>query len=179
MQDAGPVIIHTCMKIVDYHGELSVRSIAPLVEWAMGRCTAFTVIARLDEIESAERILSPLMSDLIERRRTNVWPGTRSAQFVELFKFELSDRAKPFLLADLFPTVIAAELPGPDDGVPWPPVEDLSLLRSDGRPMLITITHEYDVYLKLSPDEFAALRSEVGGENLSTSSEDCLPDEQY
>lgn len=145
----------------------------------MGRCTAFTVIARLDEIERAEQILSPLMSDLIERRRTNVWPGTKSAQFVELFKFELSDRAKPFLLADLLPAMIAAEPPEPDDGVPCPPVEDLSLLRSDGRPMLITITHEYDLYLKLSPDEFAALRSEVGGESLFASSEDCLRDERY
>lgn len=61
----------------------------------------------------------------------------------------------------------------------WPPVEDISFLRKDGRPWLITIMHEKEAYFMLDPDEVPLVMGQLPPHSLIAEGDAESPDERY
>lgn len=90
---------------------------------------------------------------LIKNEMRSEWPGTQLlAGYADVYTYAFtpeSNRSIQDKTRNLFDWLY------PDF------LEDLSLLRHDYSPWLVSITHEKDVWLKLSKEEYAQLISEV------------------
>jgi hypothetical protein len=122
-----------------------------LLQQSLSSCGSFILVIRhsMDVNDTAQGALNRLEPFLIQREERSEWPGTQLFDdTAQVSTFKLS-HATVTMLAETAESLfswIQPELP-----------EDLCLFREDGRPWLVTITHEKDAYMVLSPDERAAL----------------------
>jgi hypothetical protein len=145
------------MKRVTYNlvkeprGETYQRLIAHL----SSNCYVFLLVLRhsVNVSPSAKSVLKKLEPFLLAQSEESTWPGTVLLdETATVYTFSLSSEAIHYLSSaagGLF-SWIQPELP-----------EDLCLIRFDGSPCLVTITHEKDGYLVLSDEEYRNLVAEI------------------
>ena len=103
--------------------------------------------------QSAMGILHRLSPFLLSRDQRSEWPGTKLwGHTAMVYRFQLASYTKEILLA-------AAA--GPYSWLQPELPEDLCFLRPAGTPWLVTIAHERDGYLDLSPEERTAINRRV------------------
>jgi hypothetical protein len=159
------------MRIFDYRGEWNAQPIGRIIRRSAKLWETFLLVMVQDRGDEAAEHLSDLMPHLVSRRLTNAWPGT--VQFSdkkhELLKFAANPASLNILVDTVLPSMFEESAP----------VEDLSLLRGDGRPLFVTIIHERDAYFKAEPSEVPELINSVGSHHLSDAGEDQMADERY
>lgn len=124
-----------------------------LIETALRRCTGFLVVVRktVTLAVSARRTLKELDPFLEGTSEQAEWPGTQLTDgraAVSRYRLNRDSAVVLSQAANGLYGWLQPELP-----------EDLCLLRADGTPWLVTISHERDAFLVLASDEFDALRS--------------------
>lgn len=136
-----------------------------MLQQSLSSCGSFILVVRhsIDVNDSAQAALNRLEPFLIQREERSEWPGTQLFDdTAEVSTFKLSP-ATATVLAETAESLFSwtqPELP-----------EDLCLFREDGEPWLITITHEKDAYMVLSPDERAALIESIPSLRLAPNQE--------
>lgn len=138
---------------------------AQLLQHALSCCDSFLLVIRhtIDVNESAQSLLKRLEPFLIKREELSEWPGTQLFDdTAQVSRFQLSPATESVLIevAEGLFSWTQPELP-----------EDLCLFREDGEPWLVTIAHEKDGYLVLSPDESAALTEAIPSLRLAPNQE--------
>ena len=124
-------------------------------------CNVFLLVDRgyPEFDESAKGLLERLQPFLIGRTEESEWPGTKLLNSTAtVHRFRLTPESVT-VLGDATDRLYSWEQPE----LP----EDLSLIRFDGSPWLVTIAHERDSYLTLSPEEKAQLLIEIPDLRLS------------
>ena len=129
------------LKTLDKHSYHS------LLREAGGICDAFLLIVR--QGNGLSRRASDFLDELRSHQRTvedvSEWPGTSLIRgFAQKFVYDLNAVSIELLIA-------AANSPFYWQQPILP--EDLCLLRSDGSALLVTISHEHDIYLQLKEEE--------------------------
>ena len=114
--------------------------------------------------DPGQRVMAELHPYLLSKDRKTQWPGTMlfGDESALVSRFSLTPRTSAILggaVEGLFEWI------GP--GFP----EDLSILRADGSPWLVTISHERDAYLELRDWERATLTEHVPSLRLSATPE--------
>lgn len=135
----------------DVKGEAYLR----LLHHALSYCDSFILVIRhsLDVNATAQAVLNRLEPFVIRREESNEWPGTHlldSTAQVNTFKLSPPTASVLAEVAEGLFSWAQPELP-----------EDLCLIRKDGNPWLVTIAHEEDAYLVLSPEESAVLTKSI------------------
>ena len=105
--------------------------------------------------ETVAALLSTLEPHLVSRENVREWPGTRlldetaeaCAYHVNAVTLATIENAAPALYHWLHP-----DLP-----------EDLCVIRPDGSPLLISISHEHDAYLNITERELDEIQRVVPG----------------
>lgn len=159
------------MKIVEYSGDWSLHSVTQLVEYAAPACRQFTVVVAQDRENEATGILHDLMPYLVISKTVSAWPGTikLDGEVRRMLKYSAEPTAIRKLVEDLMPVLFSSD----------PVIEDLAMLRADGRPFLIMITHEQEVFLKLEPQDYDLFPSVLVARDFQTQGDDEAPDEVY
>lgn len=159
------------MPIVGYHGEWTPSALARIVLHGAEHCQYFVLVVAKGRSSEAVELLHDLMPYLVARRIVKAWPGTMklAGEASEMLKFEVNRNTVEVLVGAVLPVLF----------MPDPPVEDLSLLRLNGRPWFIMITHERDAFLKLEAQEIERVRAAIGADNLVVEGDDEFPEEKY
>ena len=129
-----------------------------LLRFAASRSTTLQLILRssLRRAASCDAVLGALEPHLVARGRTRRWPGTRLVG---------RGRSADYLRYAPTPAVleiVAAAAPGLYAWTQAALPEDPCFLRADGTPVLATIAHEQDAFLRLEAAELADLRAALG-----------------
>lgn len=137
-----------------------------LLHHALSECDSFILIIRhsIDVNATAEAVLNRLEPSLISSEESSEWPGTKlldSTALVNKYKLSPNTAADLAEVADGLFSWCQPELP-----------EDLCLIRKDGDPWLVTIAHEEDAYMVLSPEESAALTENIPTLSLRLNEDD-------
>ena len=120
-----------------------------LLDFALGYCeTALLVVRKTISLEAGGQAALSRLEPFLKRKAESLeWPGTSVSDlkwgawvFEYSFTFESAEILKQ--AASGLYRWLQPKLP-----------EDLCLLRADGQPWLVSITHERDGYLDLTPDE--------------------------
>ncbi len=116
-----------------------------------GRRFLFVVRPSLGTSESLHAFLARIAPSIVDRKRASAWPGTQllDGELAEVYEGELSHHAAE-TLAEAAGSLLEFQQPS----LP----EDVSLLRKDGSPWLISCAHEGDIYLELTVDELGELQ---------------------
>ena len=126
-----------------------------LITLARGNCDQFILVTRHSiglEAPGVET-LQRLNPELIARDERSEWPGTQIFDdMATVFLFRLNQRTTD-VLQDVASSLFAWQQPR------FP--EDLCLLRADGEPWLVTISHERDAYFVLSSAEHLELSGAI------------------
>ena len=122
-----------------------------LLDYAIAYCeTALLVVGHHSKFSTAgQHVLQALSPFLKHEVESHEWPGTRMLWDTALvLQYQYGPELATILkgAADRLYSWQQPDLP-----------EDLSLLRQDGEPWLVTIAHENDSYLKLSREELEHL----------------------
>lgn len=159
------------MKIVGYCGEWKPQAVTRLVTYAVQACRQFALVAAEYREDEAMEVLHDLMPYLVMAETVSAWPGTikLDGETRRMLKFRIEPAVISMLVEDIMPVLF----------LPAPPIEDLGMLRADGRPYLVMITHEQDVFLKLESQELGMLASAIGSRDLQIQGDDEVPDEAY
>jgi len=159
------------MKIVGYVGDWNPQSVARLVAYAAPACRQFTLVAAKSREDEAMAVLHDLMPYLVISETVSAWPGTikLDGETRRMLKFKAEPAVMRMLVEEIMPVLFSSD----------PPIEDLGMLRADGRPYLVMISHEQDVFLKLEPQEIDMLASAVGTRDVRIQGDDEVPDETY
>lgn len=124
-----------------------------LQEIAPRFCRRYLLVVRpsLGTSETLRAFLSQLAPSILSRRQASEWPGTQllDGELADVYEGDLSHHATETLAA-----AAGSLLDFQQPSLP----EDLSLLREDGSPWLITCAHEGDIYLELSEQEHQELQ---------------------
>ena len=124
-----------------------------LQEIAPQFCRRYLLVVRpsLGTSQTLHTFLSRLAPSIVARKQASEWPGTQllDGELADVYEGELSHHATETLAAS-----VGSLLDFQQPALP----EDLSLLREDGSPWLITCAHEGDIYLELSEQEHQALQ---------------------
>lgn len=134
-------------------GELSGNKYHKLLNYAIADCSyALLVLRDSRELDSgAIRFIKRLSPFLYKEERTTEWPGTI------LFNHEAT--VFQYYFMDEFVAILNQSVSSlyewQQPGFP----EDLCLLRKDGSPWFVTISHEKDSYFLLLKDELIRLLS--------------------
>lgn len=118
-----------------------------LIQHSLGYCDSFQFVIRptVDINESCKQLLNNLKPFLRGRTEESQWPGTQLVNgTAEIYRYNLT-QASVIILAEVTDSLYAWLQPN----LP----EDLCFLRFEGKPWLVTITHEADGYLDLSTEE--------------------------
>jgi hypothetical protein len=159
------------MKIVEYKGDWAASALAEIAVWSARFCRYFNLLVAKGRRDEAMHLLHDLMPYLVARQVVNAWPGTvkLDGETCEMLKFEANQTTVEILVRKVLPALF----------LPEPLVEDFSMLRIDGRPWFVTITHERDAFFKLEPYEIDALTAAIGADNFVVQGDDELPEEKY
>lgn len=129
-----------------------------LLNYSLNACDKFSLVERnfekSDEFQKAMEILDKF---LIQKEKTNKWPGTEllgSLDYGMVNYYELNHKSVDILLN------LSNRLY--DWNYPERP-EDLILIRKDGNPWLVTISHEEDAYFEMTEDEMKLICLDVEG----------------
>lgn len=108
----------------------------------------------------ARSFVDELEPYVLDQSQETEWPGT---------KLLGNDTAlvSSFSLVPETVEILAKTVEGLFDWIEPGLPEDLCILRTDGRPWLVTISHEHDGYFELSGEEEETLTSEIPGLSLS------------
>ena len=110
----------------------------------------------LDLSDHAQAVLEQLQPWLESSEIGTEWPGTMllGGETARVDEYALTWESSEVIAdaADRLYAWIQPELP-----------EDLSLLRDNGRPWLVTIAHEQEAFLSLTAEEYSALREQSPG----------------
>ena len=150
-----------------YVPSLDMSTLGTLLNIARDYCKYFIIVSRSDNIESQSKLLEYLKPYLFAEGQKKKWPGTELLcnDYACSYKYMFNDLSCQILkkyLSDYFDAF-----------------EDISLLREDGKPWFLSITHEKDAYFILTKDEHRMLCCELGANNLLIDGEDECPDEHY
>lgn len=124
------------------------ESYRALVDAALDYCDTLLLVAQkhLGLAPSAADLMRRLEPFLLAKSQESEWPGTTLLDSTKatLFRYRFNRDSARMLneAADRLFSWSQPELP-----------EDLSLIRPDGAPFLITIAHERNAYLKLTASE--------------------------
>lgn len=135
--------------------EISGAHYRELLEIAQLHCRQFLCVVRpsLDLSEQAAAFLARCQPYLLLKTARSEWPGTQLLEDVAtIYTFELGDYTASLLreAADGLQSWLQPDLP-----------EDLCLLRANGTPWLVSITHEGDYYFELSAAERSSLQGHL------------------
>jgi hypothetical protein len=114
---------------------------------ALRHCDHFTVVQRSERQigESAETLLLELSSHLRQERAVTEWPGTKLlGGTATLREYDLSEASA---------AILARAVEGLYDWCQPERPEDLIFWRASGAPWLVSIAHERDAYLEVTPAE--------------------------
>lgn len=117
-------------------------------------CSTLTLVVRpnLGVSERAQTVLDRLSPHLLERKKSSRWPGTELlVDTATVYRFAISAGTLHLLLEWATPLF--------DWQQPQLP-EDLYFLREDGTEWLVTIAHERDAYLSVTPEELTVIEAE-------------------
>ena len=109
---------------------------------------------------NGEKLLIQLESFILQVGEKSEWPGTRLLQeTATVYRFKFSSRCAEILssAASGLYSWVQPDLP-----------EDLCLIRPSGDAWLVSITHERDAYLDITPDERNLLLEKVPALELSS-----------
>ena len=116
-------------------------------------CRRYLLVVRpsLGTSQTLHAFLSRLAPSIVSRKQASEWPGTQllDGELADVYEVELSHPATETIAAS-----VGSLLDFQQPSLP----EDLSLLREDGSPWLITCAHEGDIYLELSEQEHQELQ---------------------
>lgn len=132
-----------------------------LIDYSLRYCHSFLLVVgpSIPINETGRRVLTSLEPFLLSQTESSEWPGTRLLDGVaRVYRFTLSSESATILaqVADSLFSWVQPNLP-----------EDLCLNRCDGSPFLVTISHEKDAYLQLTPEEASVLIAGVPGLEVS------------
>lgn len=134
--------------------QVSGNSYADLVNFCCAVSSRMILVVRDPEThpaDSLQSILDSLSPFLIKVERLREWPGT----------ILLNDKASVYMFfvsADLPATLIRPRR-GLFDWLHPDAPEDPCFIRSGGSPVLVTVSHERDAYLLLTPEEMSCLQA--------------------
>lgn len=124
-----------------------------LVEVSPKFCRRYLLVVRpsLGTSQTLHTFLARLAPSILSRRQVSEWPGTQllDGELADVYEGELSHHA-----TKTFAASVGSLLDFQQPALP----EDLSLLREDGSPWLITCAHESDIYLELSEQELTEIQ---------------------
>ena len=125
-----------------------------LLALSLKECAYFQLVLRFDWSLNinGKKALESLSPFLKGKLTVSEWPGTiLHGQTAQLLRFILNKRSVQVLgeLTSSLYSWVYPDLP-----------EDLSLIREDDLPWLVTISHDTDSYLYLSEEEFHSLTRE-------------------
>lgn len=116
-------------------------------------CRRYLLVVRsgLGTSQTLHAFLSRMAPSIVSRKQASEWPGTQllDGELANVYEGELSHYATETIAAS-----VGSLLDFQQPSLP----EDLSLLREDGSPWLITCAHEGDIYLELSDQEHQELQ---------------------
>jgi hypothetical protein len=126
-----------------------------LITFALEHCTSFIFVIRhsipLDD--SSAKIINKLQPFLIQKTEKSEWPGTKLLNgTATVFQYKLTTETASLLInfvKNIF-SWIQPDFP-----------EDLSFIRENGNPWLVTISHEKDAYFLLSHKEKEELHLQI------------------
>jgi hypothetical protein len=136
-------------------GDVKGATYARLLAAGLSVCESFILVIRhsIDVDASARAVLDKLEPFLIKREESSEWPGTQL--------FDHTAQVNTFALSPATMSVLIEASEGLFSWTQPELPEDLCLFRKDGEPWLVTIAHEKDGYLVLSPNESAALTESI------------------
>ncbi len=142
--------------IYNLTNDLTQKQYQLLLEFASTYCDTFQLVVRetigLDA--SAKQILKSLEPFLIKESDESEWFGTQllDGSKAKVFIFTLTNETLTLLKSESYSlfTWIQPKLP-----------EDITLIRRNGQPFLVSISHEADGYLLLSSQEKFLLNVEI------------------
>lgn len=118
-----------------------------LIRCSLDYCDHFQFVIRhtIKKNDTCEKLLAKLNSLLISHTEESEWPGTQLMNgTAEIYRYKLSPESISILVSATN-SLYSWVLPN------FP--EDLCFMRASGKPWLVTISHEGDGYLDLSPEE--------------------------
>jgi hypothetical protein len=126
-----------------------------LIDYSLDYCTIFLLVTRhsISVSKSAKDVLDRLQSFLFYQQEEASWPGTELLEgTATVYRYRLTPESASILtdVADGLFSWTQPQLP-----------EDLILIRDDGSPLLVSISHEKDGYLELSTEERSDLISRI------------------
>ena len=138
--------------------EPSGRIYTELLSYSMNTCDKFSLVERnFEKSNEFQKAMEILEDFLIQKEKTNKWPGTELLSPSEhgiVNYYELNNQSIDILLN------LSNRLY--DWTYPERP-EDLILIRKDGNPWLVTISHEEDAYFEMTEDEMKLICLNVEG----------------
>jgi len=159
------------MLVAGYQGEWNTPTLVELIRRSVPYCDYFLLMVVQGREHDAHNLIRDLKCYLVTHRMVDVWPGTVSldGKLHEMLKFTLNENSLHILVDKILPETFQPE----------PALEDISLLRADGRPFLVTITHERDAFFCLDPEEWAAFTAGFGPYQLIIQAEAPALPEKY
>lgn len=124
-----------------------------LIDYSLNYCTSFLFIIQDSDWfnPSAFKFLESISPYLREKKLTSEWPGTK----LGLIEDGVEDKTMVYHynLTSESSSLLQKVVNGLYDWVQPELPEDLCLLRPDGSPWLVSISHENDSYLELTLEE--------------------------
>ena len=155
--------IYTLKNIDNYYHQLFQFGLAKRFK------LLFVVRNRIEQISDAFK--KEILSHHIKKVNTNAWPGTISKEKdISLYYFNL--------VPDLIETLLKYIPTLSDWSAPNYP-EDLSLIRDNGKPFFVSISHEKYNFFKLEDSELASLKELLGNSDFHLVGEDNCPNEKF
>jgi len=118
-----------------------------ILDACIRHCSAGLLVERpsLGMSEQGKLVIEKIRPWIREEKHCSEWPGTKLYGHTALVRVFAFDRDSARVLQDSADSLYQWQQPA----LP----EDLCLLRPDGDPWLVSISHERDAYMKISEDE--------------------------
>jgi Leucine-rich repeat (LRR) protein len=128
-----------------------------LIDYAVKKCTKFVLVEVKDISSSSnvKKVLTALEPYIINKIRSNKWPGTRSGSNNNLvYTYEFNEKSARILkeAANSLFSWAQPNLP-----------EDLSFITEDGKEWLVNIAHEKIATLEIDEEEAKLLSNSING----------------
>lgn len=128
-----------------------------LIDYAVSRCSRFVLVVQddLGFSESGKKVLAALEPHLIEKTRSDQWPGTRILDKTAWVCYYRCSEKAAEILKEAANSLFSWQQPA----LP----EDLSFLTEDGTPWLVNTAHESWAGIKGEPEEAISLSNSIQG----------------
>ncbi len=148
-------------KIYNLRTEPTKEIYRKLLLYSLKYCGSFILVLRSTILQSpsAKKIIKKLEPYVLKISEDSEWPGTKlTDNTATVYKFKLNRSTLKLLLesAQSLYSWIQPNLP-----------EDLCIIRLNNEPLLVTISHEKDGYLELTPVEKEDLLTKIPELKLS------------